>query len=489
MDAINLILAILTAKISAVGAAIEDFLDPTLKMATKAAPAKTVGDALDAVDGEITEIKEDFNYYEETTISISASPEGWKLDGTGKCVEASNYKLVKYEVTPGDTLHLKLSKDVEGTEEEGVYQWQSAASVPSNLPNQNLVGEPVSDAVDKYVTVPSGATWLIVSQLKTNTTDSVMLATLTGTIKEEIESLNSDVDELNEKVDGIEPGLSSEAKAALLACIEHVKWSDDNGQALYDDLYNALYGVQPDPEVPNAYTRYEYIKLKKWSEVPSGTYEETSDPERRDIVNVGVPFDGVIKTSAYSDLNQLNIKVTAGVVQSSYLSDSKNGCPLGGGTSSNATSRIGLYLNFKKQWLYCMMHGVERQIVQTLQDVNVIEIINGTASPSTVKINGTENSFAWSNSNVINSPIALLCAPNFSTTTTYAYACPFIKTGEIEFSNQNSEVISKLIPVVRKADNVIGLWDSVLKEFHTAATIKYATIGNTSCIYEVGNLE
>lgn len=61
MDAINLILAILTAKISAVVASIEDFLDPTLKMATKAAPAKTVGDALDAVDDQIAEVKEDLS--------------------------------------------------------------------------------------------------------------------------------------------------------------------------------------------------------------------------------------------------------------------------------------------------------------------------------------------------------------------------------------------------------------------------------------------
>ena len=61
MDAINLILAILTAKISAVVASIEDFLDPTLKMATKAAPAKTVGDALDAVDDQIAEVKEDLD--------------------------------------------------------------------------------------------------------------------------------------------------------------------------------------------------------------------------------------------------------------------------------------------------------------------------------------------------------------------------------------------------------------------------------------------
>ena len=61
MDAINLILAILTAKISAVVASIEDFLDPTLKMATKAAPAKTVGDALDAVDDQIAEVKADLS--------------------------------------------------------------------------------------------------------------------------------------------------------------------------------------------------------------------------------------------------------------------------------------------------------------------------------------------------------------------------------------------------------------------------------------------
>lgn len=38
----------------------------------------------------------------------------------------------------------------------------------------------------------------------------------------------------------IDGGLSEEAKAALLACFEHVAWVDDNGQNYYNALYAAL---------------------------------------------------------------------------------------------------------------------------------------------------------------------------------------------------------------------------------------------------------
>lgn len=83
MDAINLILAILTAKISAAVAAIEDFLDPTLQMVTKAAPAKTVGDALDAVDGEISEIKEDLTSEQKNSIDFLVLEQGGFFANTG----------------------------------------------------------------------------------------------------------------------------------------------------------------------------------------------------------------------------------------------------------------------------------------------------------------------------------------------------------------------------------------------------------------------
>ena len=61
-------------------------------------------------------------------------------------------------------------------------------------------------------------------------------------VEEVIESIPSDyteltdeVDELNERIDNIEPGLSDEAKAALLACFRHVMWTDHD-----DDYYNNL---------------------------------------------------------------------------------------------------------------------------------------------------------------------------------------------------------------------------------------------------------
>lgn len=159
------------------------------------AQKQTARDNIGAVSTE--DVDEALNYYTETELTASAAPEGWKLDGTGKCTQDTSYKLVKYEVTPGDTLHLKLSKD-----SGGVYQWQSSASVPSSLPNNKLVGTPATTAIDGNVDVPVGATYLIVSQYKTNTTNSVKVMTPAGTIKDAIQDIEIDDRLLNSMIKG-----------------------------------------------------------------------------------------------------------------------------------------------------------------------------------------------------------------------------------------------------------------------------------------------
>lgn len=53
-------------------------------------------------------------------------------------------------------------------------------------------------------------------------------------VGDEIADLKADLSE-------IVPGLSEEAKIALLDCFEHVAWIDTHGQDYYDDLYEALY--------------------------------------------------------------------------------------------------------------------------------------------------------------------------------------------------------------------------------------------------------
>ena len=50
-----------------------------------------------------------------------------------------------------------------------------------------------------------------------------------------------DINELKADLEQIVPGLSEEAKEALLACFEHVAWIDEHGQDYYDDLESALY--------------------------------------------------------------------------------------------------------------------------------------------------------------------------------------------------------------------------------------------------------
>lgn len=106
--------------------------------------------------------------FERTTrISTSAYANYYYLDGTGKCVNGgsgSNYRLLKYAVTAGNFIWVRATADTAG-----VYQFQSSASVPSSLPNNNLIGVPVNVATDTLVLVPAGATYIIISEFRDNT--------------------------------------------------------------------------------------------------------------------------------------------------------------------------------------------------------------------------------------------------------------------------------------------------------------------------------
>ena len=94
--------------------------------------------------------------------------EGRKLTETGIGANDESFNTLKYAVNEGDVLRIKLSKD-----SDGVMQFQSAPGVPSSGTNTNLVGTTYTDAVNGMVKVPSSATYLIVSQAVTNTTNIV----------------------------------------------------------------------------------------------------------------------------------------------------------------------------------------------------------------------------------------------------------------------------------------------------------------------------
>ena len=97
-----------------------------------------------------------------------AAVNNYKLTGatTGTCVSKNTCYMYKYNVTPGEIIYLLLS-DI-GETNSGTYQWQKGIDVPTSGTNANLVGTPVTGDVDAFVEVPETATYLIISQLKTN---------------------------------------------------------------------------------------------------------------------------------------------------------------------------------------------------------------------------------------------------------------------------------------------------------------------------------
>ena len=103
------------------------------------------------LDGKVSQLEakvDDITHDTGTPISSASIAEGWKLTGDGLCAADGSTRMVKYLVTAGDAIYLKLSAD-----NPGVYQFQSAASVPSSGTNANLVGSPVSAAIDGFVVV------------------------------------------------------------------------------------------------------------------------------------------------------------------------------------------------------------------------------------------------------------------------------------------------------------------------------------------------
>jgi hypothetical protein len=99
-------------------------------------------------------------------LSSVSSANNSKLNANGIAVQDNNYMIVKYLVSEGDILKLKL---LDGT---AVMQFQNTAYVPNYGTNTGLVGKTYREGIG-MIKVPTGATHLIVSRLKSNTSDTV----------------------------------------------------------------------------------------------------------------------------------------------------------------------------------------------------------------------------------------------------------------------------------------------------------------------------
>ena len=124
-------------------------------------------------------------------VAVYETTDNRSLIANGQCEINNDAELKKYAVTQGDILYLKLTKD-----NSAVYQFQKASGVPRGSDNNNLVGSVITTATDAVVTVPDTATYLIVSQNKTNVINTVKKATsIIEEIEEEVDNLLNSIDD------------------------------------------------------------------------------------------------------------------------------------------------------------------------------------------------------------------------------------------------------------------------------------------------------
>ena len=353
-----------------------------------------------------------------------------------------------------------------------------------------------------------------------------------------------DVTAIDERVTALESGssgtgLTADIKSALLACFAHVAWVDDDGQTYYDALDAALnppanlssitcvytqsgtvydtsslddlktdlvvtahwsdnttstittytlsgtltagtstitvsysgktttFTVTVSESVPSTYTKHGYIKLLS-----------TSDKGRTNI-----PKARWIELKKYDNLNAISCEIEA---QSDSLYTGTRPAMIGRRSASGYASSFAFYAASSSSILGGHLHGAEiNQGPSFLQDVrNIIKYTNTSASPSSLKVNNGEAvSVVWANNDTLNLAPVLFGNPVNDSNTDLSGSH---RIGYIKIFDLSGDMIGYYIPVVRNVDNVIGMYEVVTQTFYTASTSSYATVGNSNCIYQVG---
>lgn len=119
--------------------------------------------------------------YDNSPVAIYQTAGGWKLrtDNTGFSTQDSNYKLVKFQISEGNTYA------VTGAE---IYQFQQNANVPASAPSQK-VGD---QSTEPIFTSPNVRYLIVSAPINTNVT----LTRINNSIKSELKELEVTVDEV-----------------------------------------------------------------------------------------------------------------------------------------------------------------------------------------------------------------------------------------------------------------------------------------------------
>lgn len=218
-------------------------------------------------------------------------------------------------------------------------------------------------------------------------------------------------------------------------------------------------------EIPENYTRYDYIQKKTTSQSK-------------------VAPSNFIYLNEYEDYNTLSMEAI--IAHKANPAGDEAGIL---GARLESGSGINYYAIYWKSGSGTVNARLRNMTcaytVPTTTKKATIVVDNPSTSPLTVKINdGEAVEYNWTDSLVIPHPMSLFNNLPHGSTATY-YINRDSQIGDLIFRKENGECVGYYTPVVY--DGKIGMYDQISKTFYTAATASVVTISNSACLYSVGN--
>jgi len=131
----------------------------------------------------------------------------------------------------------------------------------------------------------------------------------------------ADVADLKDDLENLDPGLSDDAKVALLNCFRHVAWIDEHGQTYYDALEAALY-ESPYPRITATINQTGYVfdtdNIDSVKQYLTVKYFETEEDVGTVITNYTVSGVLTVGTSTVA-IRYEGLSTTVNVTVSSYF--------------------------------------------------------------------------------------------------------------------------------------------------------------------------
>ena len=245
-------------------------------------------------------------------------------------------------------------------------------------------------------------------------------------------------------------GLSEDTKVALLACFEHVAWTDEHGQTYYNALRSALNYSNRRPELPDIYEQVEYIKSTREQYIVLN-----------DILSA-IPFNVSVKASV--ETNGTN---TGGYLLSTLGTSTQRFYAVTY-TNQKIAARIG-----NNNWLELgsITDAVVGEVYQIETDIVYASGGYAILSMEYDKAQNSTTLSAQSVSGVDNHALALFALDtNGSTKGSWTLYDIVIHSGQTKIFDG--------IPCYRKSDNKTGLFDAVNDRFYPNATTTEFVVGN-----------